>query len=356
MQHGPADRATRRRGLSHLVTLAILIAAILLMVPLGQLGDIVLERRVILLLLNLVAVVGLYIFMGNSGVLTFSAVGFMAIGAYASALTTMAPMMKKTFLPDLPQWLTALQISALGGTLVAGVVAAAVAAMVGWPLMRLSGIAAAIATLSLLFIAYIGLGNWTAVTGGQTSLMGLSTWVKLWPAALWACAVVAVAFAYQETRWALALRATREDEVAARASGLRPVPLRLIAFVLSAFVSGVAGALYGHFLGTLRVESFYLDSTFLFLTMLVVGGQRSLTGAFVGTFAISLLTEGLRLLEVGVPLGGGTLSAPAGLGDVVLAAVMLAILVFRPQGITGGREIGLLLRREKRPEREDETQ
>jgi len=334
------DKQAIRAGLRRLVPLAILLGMILLLVPLGHLGDIVLERRVILALLNLVAVVGLYIFMGNSGVLTFSAVGFMAIGAYTSALTTLRPMMKQTFLPDLPHWLAVLELSALSGTLLAGGVAAAVAAVVGWPLMRLSGIAAAIATLSLLIIAYIGLGNWTAVTGGQTSLMGLSTWVKLWPAALWACAAVTVAFVYQETRWALCLRATREDEVAARASGLRPVPLRLIAFVLSAFVSGVAGALYGHFLGTLRVESFYLDSTFLFLTMLVVGGKRSLTGAVVGTLAISLLTEVLRLLEVGVAVGKVNLSAPNGIGDVILAAVMLIILIFRPQGITGGREIG----------------
>lgn len=339
--------------LRRLAPLVILVVVILLLVPLGQMGDIVTERRVTHALLNLVAVVGLYIFMGNSGILTFSAVGFMAIGAYVSALTTLNPMMKQTFLPDLPGWLAALQLSAFGGTLLAGGVAAAVAAVVGWPLMRLSGIAAAIATLSLLIIAYIGLGNWTSMTGGQMSLMGLSTWVKLWPAALWACGAVIVAFAYQETRWALALRATREDEVAARASGLRPVPLRLIAFVLSAFVSGVAGALYGHFLGTLRVESFYLDSTFLFLTMLVVGGQRSLTGAVAGTFSISLLTELLRLLEVGVPIGKATLSAPAGLGDVVLAAVMLGILVFRPTGITGGREVAFP-RRARPPQMEKE--
>ena len=76
--------------------------------------------------------------------------------------------------------------------------------------------------------------------------------------------------------------------------------------------------------------------------MLVVGGMRSLTGAVVGTIGISLLTEILRLLEVGVALPGTdmTLSTAPGLGDVALAAVMLLIILFRPQGITGGREIG----------------
>jgi branched-chain amino acid transport system permease protein len=119
---------------------------------------------------------------------------------------------------------------------------------------------------------------------------------------------------------------------------------RLTAFVLASFVSGVGGALFGHFLGTLRVESFYLDPTFLFISMLVVGGMRSLTGAVIGTLAISMLTELLRLAESGLRLPfAGMVAAPAGFGDVVLAALMLIIILFRPQGITAGREISLSL-------------
>ena len=333
-------RAAALRRLAPLISLA---ALILLFVPLAAMGDVVLERRVTLGLVNVVAVVGLYVFMGNSGILTFSAVGFMGVGAYTSALLTMPAMMKATFLPDLPAWLSAAEIPAVAGAFAGGAVAAMLALVAGAPLMRLSGIGASIATLSLLVIAYIGLGNWTSVTGGQTSLMGLPRHVDLWSAAAWAVGAVAVAFAYQETRWALALRAAREDEVAARASGVRVVPLRLVAFVLSAFLSGIAGALYAHYLGTLRIELFYLDATFVLLTMLVVGGMRSLTGAVVGTAVISVLTEVLRLLEAGIAVLGtaAIVAAPPGLGDVVLAALMLLILVFRPKGITGGREIGL---------------
>ncbi|MEM8665018.1 MAG: branched-chain amino acid ABC transporter permease [Pseudomonadota bacterium] len=329
-------------ALKRLVPLLVLAAVILTVIPLSGAVDIVTERRITLALVNIVAVVGLYIFMGNSGVLTFSAVGFMAVGAYTSALTTMPPMMKSTFLPDLPLWLSVAEISPVAGAFAGGTVAAVVALVAGAPLMRLSGIGASIATLSLLIIAYIVLGNWTSLTGGQTSLMGLPRHVDLTSAAIWAVGAVALAFAYQETRWALALRAAREDEVAARASGIRIVPLRLIAFVLSAFVSGIAGALYVHYLGTARIELFYLDATFLFLTMLVVGGMRSFTGAVVGTVVISALTEAMRLLEVGVAVPGTTftLATAPGLGDVALAAVMLLILVFRPRGITGGREIG----------------
>jgi branched-chain amino acid transport system permease protein len=326
------------------VTLWALIVVVLLIVLAAQFGGVVAQRRVILGLVNIVAVVGLYIFMGNSGVLNFSSVAFMAIGAYTSALLTMPAAMKNTFLPDLPAWLASAQIPSLAGAVAGGGVAGAVALVVGWPIMRLSGIGAAIATMSLLIICYIVLGNWNSLTGGQQSLMGLPAYVGLWTAGVWAIVAIVIAYVYQETRWAIALRASREDEVAARASGVRIVRQRLIAFVLGAFVCGIAGALFGHFLGTLRVESFYLDPTFLYISMLVVGGMRSLTGAVVGTVSISLLTEILRLLEVGVPLPGTgvTLATPPGLGDVALAAIMLLIIMLRPQGITGGREIGSL--------------
>jgi branched-chain amino acid transport system permease protein len=338
------DTSIVQETLRRATSLFILIGIILLIVLAARYGDIVMQRRVIFGLVNLVAVVGLYIFMGNSGVLNFSNVGFMAIGAYTSALLTMAPVMKSTFLPDLPTWLAAIQIPTFAGALAAGAMAAVVAAIVGWPIMRLSGIGAAIATLSLLVICYIVLGNWDSVTGGQQSLMGLQAYVGLWTSGLWAIAAMVLAYVYQETRWAIALRASREDEVAARASGVRIVRQRLLAFVLSAFVSGIGGALFAHFLGTLRVENFYLDPTFLFISMLVVGGMRSLTGAVVGTIGISVLTEVLRQLEIGIPVPGTgmTLATAPGLGDVALAAVMLLIIIFRPQGITGGREIAEL--------------
>jgi branched-chain amino acid transport system permease protein len=331
-----------RDMLKRSATLWSLVAVVLLIVLAAQYGGVVLQRRVIFGLVNIVAVVGLYIFMGNSGVLNFSSVAFMAIGAYTSALLTMPPAMKNNFLPDLPVWLGAAHLPTLVGALLGGVVAGAVALVVGWPIMRLSGIGAAIATMSLLIICYIVLGNWNTLTGGQQSLMGLPAYVGLWTSGLWAIAAILIAYVYQETRWAIALRASREDEVAARASGIRIVSQRLIAFVLGAFVCGIAGALFGHFLGTLRVESFYLDPTFLYIAMLVVGGMRSLTGAVVGAVSISLLTEILRLAEVGFVLPGTGLkmATPAGLGDVALAAIMLLIILFRPQGITGGREIG----------------
>lgn len=309
----------------------------------GTLGDVVWERRVTFALVNLSAVIGLYVFMGNSGVLTLSSVGFMAIGAYASALLTLPPNMKTMFLPHLPEVLGQAHLGWPVAMVIAGVLPALIALISGAVILRLNGIGAAIATMSLLFMIYIVIGNWDSLTGGQNSLMGLKTFVKLPVAAGLGAAAIVVAFLYQETRWAVALRASREDAVAARAIGVRILPMRLIAFTIGAFISGVAGMEFAHFQGTLRIENFYLDPTFLLLSMLVIGGSGSLTGAVLGTFVVSGLTELFRLSEIGFALPGSDvrLAAPAGLGDVVLPAVLLAILIFRPQGIAAGRELML---------------
>ncbi len=277
-------RPAARDGLRRLVPLAALVGIVLAIVLLAGMGDIVLQRRVIFCLIHVVAVVGLYIFMGNSGVMNFSSAGFMAVGAYTSALLTMAPGMKSTFLPDLPAWLAAAHLSPLWGALAGGVVAGLLALVIGIPIMRLSGIGAAIATLSLMFICYIVLGNWTALTGGQQSLMGLPSYVGLWTAGLTAMAAIAVAFVYQETRGALALRGSREDEVAARGSGVRIVRERLVAFVVSGFVTGIAGVLGG------SISLFTTIATLLFLRT-EKPNALMLAGVLVGFAGIVLIAR-----------------------------------------------------------------
>jgi branched-chain amino acid transport system permease protein len=325
--------------LRRLFPLACLIAILILVAGAAEFAPTVVQRRITQGLINLVAVVGLYVFVGNSGVLSFGNVAFMAIGAYVSALLTMPAAAKSVFLPDLPAFLAAAEWPAIAAALAGGGAAAAIAAVVGFPLMRLSGISASIATFAILVVAYVVLGNWTSLTGGQNSLMGLPIYVGLWTAAAWAVVAVAVAFAHQESRSGLLLRASREDEAAAAASGVHMVSHRLAAFVVSAFLSGISGVLLAHFLGTVRVETFYLDLTFLIIAMLVIGGMRSLSGAVAGAIVITLLTELLRQAEIGVSIGGTVIAAPGGLGDAVLALIMLLIILFRPRGLAGGREI-----------------
>jgi branched-chain amino acid transport system permease protein len=102
---------------------------------------------------------------------------------------------------------------------------------------------------------------------------------------------------------------------------------------------GIGGVLQAHFIGSIAVKNFWLALTFISLAMLIVGGQRSLTGAVVGALAISGIVEALRQLEDGVALGAVTLAVPLGAQELGVALIMLLILIFRPAGIMGGHEI-----------------
>jgi branched-chain amino acid transport system permease protein len=127
--------------------------------------------------------------------------------------------------------------------------------------------------------------------------------------------------------------------VAASASGIDIVRERLIAFVISAFIIGLAGALYAHFLSIVNPGSFYLRTTFITLSMLVVGGMYSLSGAVAGVVVMSLLIEMFRDLEKGVNLGGLTLALPNGVQEIAIGIITIAILMYLPSGLTRNREI-----------------
>jgi branched-chain amino acid transport system permease protein len=291
-------------------------------------------------LVLMVMVVGISIFVGNSGVISFGHIGFAMIGAYASAWQTCCVGMRQIFMPGLPDWLLSADVPVLPAAAIGGLCAAAFGLVIGVAIMRMSGIAASIALLSVLFVLKTVYENWQSVTAGQSSLVGLPLYVDLWTALATACGAILVAQLYMDSTFGLRLRAAREDEPAARAAGVRIWPQRLIAFVLSAFVVAIGGILYGHFLGTLAVSMFWLDLTFLTLAMLVIGGLRSLTGAVVGTLTVAIIREILRTLEQGISIGGQAFSVPGGVQEIGLALVLLSILIYRPQGLIGDRELG----------------
>ncbi len=163
----------------------------------------------------------------------------------------------------------------------------------------------------------------------------------LWTAFAFAAVALFVAALYDRTRHGLALRCSRESEVAAAATGIDVERERLVAFVVSAMIVAAAGVLFAHFLGTMTANTFYLDLTFVTLTMLVVGGMRSLTGACAGVALVSVVSEVFRSIERGFSLGSITIAAPPGLQEIVLALILLVILLLRPHGLAGNWELVL---------------
>ena len=331
------DQAMR---ILHAVWVPFILIAILtaFVVGVALTGDVILARTVTDALIRMVMVIGLYIFIGNSGVLAFGHIAFTMIGAYATAWLTL-PVLKKSFALHLPAILAERQYPAIPSAIASAALAALVAFIVGFPIMRLGGIAASIATLAVLGMFYTFYSNWGAWTMGAATLPGIPLDVGMWTALAWVAVALVAAFAYQQSRLGLALRASREDEFAARAVGINIWAQRLIAFVLSAFFMGIGGVLQAHFLGSIAVKNFWLGLTFVALAMLVVGGQRSMTGAVTGAAVISIIVEVLRQFEVGMDIASIHVQLPLGSQELGIAFVMLLILIFRPSGITGGREI-----------------
>ena len=331
------SRSLLLRTLSTPVILILLVAVIAVLAKVTGSGPF--ERTVTEMLIRIVLVVGLYIFIGNSGVMSFGHIGFMCLSAYATAWLTIPPMMKKFAMKGLPDFLLLHQAPLAVSLIISPLFAAAFAYLAGRILMRLSGIAASIATFALLAIINTVYSNWDSVTGGTSSVVGIPMLTGIWLSLAGAVVAIVIAHTYGVSRFGLALRAAREEAVAASASGIDIVRQRLIAFVVSAFVIGIAGVLYAHFLGVVNPDAFYLSLTFISLAMLVVGGMNSLSGAVMGVVVISGIIEMLRSLEKGVALGATTLSIPNGVQEIAIGFVMILILIFRPAGLTRNREL-----------------
>ncbi len=300
-------------------------------------------------------VVALYVFVGNSGVLSFGHISFVAVGAWAAGVLSVPVAEKPAIMEYLFPVLRDHTIGNVPSLLVAAGVGGIFALLVGLPLMRLSGLAAGIATFGVLEITHNLLRYYEKIGPGSNAFSSVPETTGLLQAAVGALLVIGVAFGYQSSRFGRLLRATREDPAAARAVGVSVYRQRLVAFTLSGMLAGFAGGLYVHLL-PITTETVYLDLTFITLAMLVIGGMTSLWGAVVGALAVSGLDSLLAEAESGLDVVGLQIDLPAGTRLVVVGALMAVVLILRPSGITGGREFTLSrFRRPGRPVPEDVT-
>jgi branched-chain amino acid transport system permease protein len=283
-------------------------------------------------------VVALYVFIGNSGVLSFGHVSFVALGVWTAGVLTVPTGQKDAIMPGLAHFLLHANVGNVPSLLLAALAGLVFALVVGLPLMRLSGLAAGIATFGVLEITNNVLRYYEKIGPGLNAFSSVPQTTGIWQAAVGALICVAVAFAYQRSRFGRMLRATRDDGAAASAAGISTYRQRLIAFTLSGGLAGFAGGLYVHLL-PIEIDSLYLDLTFITLAMLVVGGSGSLLGAVVGALAVSGLDSFLSASENGVDVVGVHLDLPTGTSLIVVGVLMALVLVLRPSGITGGREL-----------------
>jgi branched-chain amino acid transport system permease protein len=324
-------------------SICILILPIVVLVVIAEVIDTRLFSRIAtILLINLILVLGLQIFTGNSGILSFAHIGFMGVGAYTTAVLTMPVQMKSMALPDLYLILKSVEIDPSLGILAGGAVAAIVASIISYPLMRLSDAAAVITSFAVLVIMHTVMVHWSALTNGPRTLFGIVNATDLKTSAAAAIIAVVMALWFKESRAGILLRATRDDEVAAGAIGADITTLRWKAFILSALYAGIGGGLWAHFITSFSPNAFYLRETFVILGMLVIGGAATVSGAVFGTFAVTATFEGLRWFENTIN-AAQILSRPVvGLTEIVLACAMIGVLILKPGGIIETSEIGEL--------------
>lgn len=297
------------------------------------------QRIIIGLGISIILVVALNLSNGFTGVFSLGHVGFMAIGAYAAAILTMPLAQKKVNLPDLPPFLAGIEFNFLLATIIAGLLATVIALLVGFSLMRLNGPYVSVATMGFLVIVQVVLINWDTLTLGARTFSGVPDYSNLYW--VWGWVIVAVYSVWRigKSSFGRAMIATRENEIAAQSLGINVMRSRLLAFCVSAFFTAVAGSLWAHFIMSFSPKSFYFSQAFSIITMMVVGGSGSVSGSVIGATTITLLSEILRNAERGADLGFVKIPPVYGASQILMAVLFILVIIFRPGGIMGGKEI-----------------
>lgn len=321
-------------------------------VAIGLLGSNPMVTTITNFLIMLTAVTALGLFSGNSGILSFGHCAFMAMGAQISATLTIAPALKKSAFPLLADPILQSQFGLVAALLITIVIVGVVAWLIGLAICRLNGSSATIATLGLLIIVESLIVAAQGFTRGNQAVYGIPK-LATWPVALsLAVATVILARLYRDSRVGLLLRATRENHAAAQSIGINVPTQRLNAWVVSAILSAVAGALMAHFLTVFSARQFYFDLAFSIIVMQVVGGLSSVAGSVAGAALITAAVEVLRRLENGLDLGLFQVPQIFGLTQIGLCLIVIATLYTRREGLLGFAEIDRFLPflRLRRPE------
>src|SRR5258708_11233569 len=331
----PEQRHARRIGFG-----VVVVAALAVLVALQVINSSRGQGIFVNLGMFIILVASMNLSSGFTGVFSLGHIGFMALGAYISAILTLPLPTKVAYLPKLPAWLAGVHFDAMIGqfplgfffaTLIAGVLVAIVALLVGAALMRLSGHFVAVATLGFLVIVRVVLINADDLTRGSRTFSNVTPYTDLWWVYAWVAITLYVVWRIKFSAYGRAMFAQRDDISAAQSIGIAIMRPRLLAFVVSAFFTAVAGALWGHFITSFSPSAFYFDITFRVITLLVVGGMGLLSGSVIGPALIIAIDDGLRRFQDTNQLYG--------ISGLVLAILFIVIIIARPGGLLGSREI-----------------
>lgn len=312
------------------------------------------ERLVTTMLIDAVIVLGIQIYIGNTGVLSFGHIGFGAIAGYVFAVFAISPDEKLKRIADAPFGLVDVDMNPWLALLVAVVVTVAFAVIVGVGLARSGaesgGVSATVITLALLFVSHEVARNWPELTGGDRAGLAFKIGDALdsrIPIYLALAGALVVARLYAQSRSGRLAVAAREDNLAARAMGVNPLVQQMVALLISVAVVSVGASLKVYEDGSILPNDFFFNYTLVTLVMLIVGGRNSVTGALLG---VGIMTAGRELsrrlgqdgYEVfGIGLDGAPLDwiFRENLQTVFLGLSMLGFMIWRPLGLIDDWEL-----------------
>ena len=281
-------------------------------------------------LIQLIAALGLNLLTGYTGLLSLGHAAFMGVGAYTMALlTTRAGF---PFLAALP---------------ICGVVAALFGVLIGIPSLRIKGFYLMVATIAFQFLMDYVLVHWEKVTRGirgielsTPDLFGISLKTNF---SFYFFALAIVAFMLWgaknliRSRIGRAFMAIRDNDVSAQIIGIPVFPYKLLAFLISAFYAGIAGALWAIFYRNAVPEHYTLMPSIQYLVMVLVGGLGSLAGTVFGVGFILLLPEGLNLLVsyLARHVHPDLIVFLAPAKSILFGALIVIFILFEPEGLVG---------------------
>ena len=307
-----------------------------------------------LIFINAILALSLNLIYGFTGLFSLGHAGFIAIGAYVSALCILTPEQKEMMwilepiIWPFSELFTPFWVSALAGGLVATIFAFIIAV----PVLRLGDDYLGIATLGFAEIIRVIIVNATSVTNGSLGIKGIPSHASLLSCYIWTLFTLIVLWRLLFSNYGNVLRCIRDNEIAARVMGINVFRYKVLSFCIGAFFAGVGGALLGSHLSTIDPKMFNFLLTFNVLMFVVAGGLGSLSGSLLGATVITILLEWLRAIEEPMDLGFVEIPGIPGMRMVVFSLVLLAIILYRREGIMGTREItwktiGAFLRRGK---------
>jgi len=286
---------------------------------------------------------------GVAGQFSLEPNGFVAIGAYVTALFTLPSAQKVDMfaLVDPAPLVLAMHASFLPALILSGIIAAVLAFILSIPVFRVRGDYLAIVTLGFGFIIRIFAMNSPSYTNGALGLNDIPSTSNLY----WTGFIMVLTFVIMlnviYSKYGRAMKAVRDDEDAATAMGINTFWIKTYAFMTSAFFEGVGGGLMASMLTTIAPDQFTFLLTFQLLIIIVLGGLGSMSGTMIGAVLVMGGTEWLRFLDQNMDIFGYNTGAHPGLRMVVFSILLVVMMLFARRGIFGNKELTDILRRGK---------